>query len=108
MVEMAECKACCAGVLLPFQSPQGFVVYFCNNCRSRFSGYASEPCSDGSPIFAFSAEYTEAYAERAGTPLPESALMEKYRNLLDANPPVEARGEDQSEPSLPGDPGSLV
>lgn len=101
MADLAECKACGAGVLLPFQSPQGFVVYYCNNCRCRFSGYSFEPTFDGIQVFSPFAEYTEPFAGRSNPPLPESELLDKYRILLDSNPPLEGGWEDQASSSLP-------
>jgi len=90
MGEFAECRSCGSGSLLPFYSPDGLVVYFCNSCRARFSGYASEPCFEGAPIFLEQAEYTRQTIENDNAPLPEGELMEKYMTLLETYPPIQA------------------
>jgi hypothetical protein len=101
MGDLADCKACCNGVLLPFGSPQGFVVYFCTNCRRRFSGYTFDPAFEGKQIFSEYAVYIDEPVSAEIPPLPESELMDKYRDLLDSNPPQESEDEDQAPYSLP-------
>lgn len=100
MGDLAECKACGSGVLLPFTSPQGYMVYFCNSCRRRFSGYAFEPTADGIQVFSEYAVYMDEPVSCEIPPLPESELMEKYRELLDSNPPGEG-GWDKGSFQLP-------
>lgn len=100
MGDLAECKACGSGALLPFTSPQGYMVYFCTNCRRRFSGYAFEPIADGCQIFSEYAVYIDEPVSSDIPPLPESELLEKYRALLDSNPPQEG-GWDEIAYALP-------
>ena len=100
MGEQAECKACGGGVLLPFSSPQGYMVYFCTSCRRRFMGYTFEPQFEGIQIFSEYAAYMDEPVSSEIPPLPESELLEKYKVLLDANPPQEG-GWDEGVYSLP-------
>jgi hypothetical protein len=91
MGELADCKACNEGVLMPFHTPDGYVIYFCNNCRSRFSGYAIEPSFEGSPVFSESARYTEPFLEEE---LAGPKVKEMYRTLLEEFPPEADNGND--------------
>lgn len=88
MVELAECKACGSGVLLPFYSPDGFVVYYCSGCRARFSGYSQEPMYEGRALFADFADYSDPSQENNGSNLCDGEMISRYRGLLDANPPL--------------------
>jgi len=85
--DYAECKLCGMGYLLPFYSTRGEVVYFCTNCRARFSGYLEEPESDGVSVFAEYAEYTTPDIIRENG-LPGGKLIEEYRALLDDHQPI--------------------
>ena len=82
--ELAGCKKCDGGVLVPFHTPDGYVIYFCNNCRARFSGYANEPLLDGSPAFMGYAVYSEPSKEVG---VPEEELKARYEELLGTFPP---------------------
>ena len=83
----AECKACCDGVLLPFYSPEGQVVYFCNSCRTRFSAYYEEPMMDGYPVFLDSAYYSDQEDHEKMRPFTPGKLMDEYKKILGENPP---------------------
>ena len=87
MEDYPECKLCEMGSLLPFFSPKGEVVYFCTNCRARFSGYVEEPEMEGERVFSDFAEYTspEGIREKG---LPGGKLIEAYRSLLDEHKPI--------------------
>ncbi len=84
----AECKACCEGVLIPFYGPEGHVVYFCNNCRARFSAYYEEPMMDGFPVFLDTAYYSTEEDHRTQEPFTSGKLMDAFRDALAENPPV--------------------
>jgi hypothetical protein len=51
------CKKCNDGNLVPFYSPDGRNVYFCTNCKTRFTAYVDEPEIDKKQIFLDSAQY---------------------------------------------------
>ncbi|RLF60842.1 MAG: hypothetical protein DRN37_01985 [Thermoplasmata archaeon] len=88
-----ECRACNDGVLVPFYSPEGHVVYFCNNCRARFSAYYEEPMIDGVPVFSEIASYFMGSETGMEEPLRGGMLMEKFRSVLDEMPPGAETGE---------------
>jgi hypothetical protein len=97
----AECKVCNNGVLLPFYSPEGHVVYFCNNCRSRFSAYAEEPHLDGIPVFTDLAYYiTET--DVVGESLTAGKMMDEFKMILEENPPKPLPLEDGGCPYCAG------
>ncbi|MCU0798988.1 MAG: hypothetical protein MUC62_04895 [Candidatus Thermoplasmatota archaeon] len=83
----ADCKICKGGSLLPFTSPDGYMVYFCNNCGTRFSGYYDEPLSEGVPVFSERAFYTSEQRLEEGFPIQPGRMMDAFRKLLDDNPP---------------------
>jgi hypothetical protein len=51
------CKKCNDGNLVPFYSSDGRNVYFCTNCKTRFSAYVDEPKINKKQIFLDSAQY---------------------------------------------------
>ena len=83
----ADCRICKGGVLLPFTSPEGYMVYFCTGCGARFSGYYDEPLADGAPIFSERAYYTSEERLEVGVPTQPGRVMDAFRKLLDDNPP---------------------
>lgn len=87
-MEYAECRICGCGQLLPFSSPEGYTVYFCTNCRARFSGYQEEPFYEGAPIFSEMAYYSFRDSGDDGSTFTEGDLLRKYRDLLEENPPM--------------------
>lgn len=94
-MDYAECKLCHNGVLLPFTGPEERIVYFCTNCRARFSGYHEEPTFDGIPIFSQMATYLVSDSLDTGETFSKGELHDSYRSIMDLNPPI------QTEPSIP-------
>ncbi|MGA1872093.1 MAG: hypothetical protein ACMUHY_00340 [Thermoplasmatota archaeon] len=88
IVEYAECKLCQNGVLLPFTGPEGHTVYFCTNCRARFSGYQEEPMFEGVPVFSEMATYLVRDSLDSGETFTRGKLHDDYRAILDENPPL--------------------
>lgn len=83
----ADCKVCNDGVLLPFYSPDGLVVYFCNNCRSRFSAYYEEPMMDGAPVFTSIAYYIREEDLDEDDTLTKGEMLDEFKRILEENPP---------------------
>ncbi|MEA3560137.1 MAG: hypothetical protein U9R75_12870 [Candidatus Thermoplasmatota archaeon] len=86
-MDHAECNICGCGQLLPFTSPNGYTVYFCTNCRARFSGYQEEPFYEGSPIFSEMAYYSFRDPGDNGQTFTEGGILDQYRALLEEYPP---------------------
>ncbi|MFW3145703.1 MAG: hypothetical protein ACMUIE_02700 [Thermoplasmatota archaeon] len=86
-MEYADCKMCGCGQLLPFTSPDGFLVYFCTYCRAKFSGYVDDPMFEGSPIFAEMAYYSMRDTSDHGESFTRGELMDAYKSILDEFPP---------------------
>ena len=86
-LDYAECKICGCGQLLPFTSPEGHTVYFCTNCRARFSGYQEEPFYEGAPIFSEMAYYSFRDSGDNGQTFTEGGILDSYRALLEEYPP---------------------
>jgi len=86
-MDYAECRLCCNGVLLPFTGPEGHMVYFCTNCRARFSGYHEEPIFEGAPIFSEMAYYTYRDSLDTGDTITRGKLLDSYREILETYPP---------------------
>ena len=97
----AGCKVCNEGVLLPFYSPEGHVVYFCNNCRSRFSAYYEEPNFEGIPIFTELAFYVTEM-DVVGETLTTGKLMDRFKSILEEFPPNPLPLEDGGCPYCAG------
>ena len=91
-MEFAECKLCGNGVLLPFTGPGGHMVYFCTNCRARFSGYHEEPMFEGAPTFSEMATYSYRDSVETGESFTTGELINSYRTILEENPPIPTEG----------------
>ncbi len=105
MEGFADCKACNEGVLVPFYSPEGQVVYFCNNCRSRFSAYYEDPQIDGIPVFTSLAYYITEGDLANDTTFTTGALMEEFKKVLEDIPPEPLELEEGGCPFCTGSLG---
>jgi len=103
MTEHPLCGECGKGVLLPFTSTDGRCVYFCTECRMRFSGYTQECIKDDEPIFSQKATYTKI--DQGATASPDTEPQELSEPVVveaDEDPQLvvveetpEGEGEDE-------------
>jgi hypothetical protein len=102
------CKKCNEGNLLPFYSSDGRNVYFCTNCKIRFTAYVDEPLIDKKQIFLETAQYisSDEILENNtdnGILVEEPDKSEPEANMDEADLTVEAEhtnGNIETEPPV--------